>query len=288
MVMNDFDSSLSAVLEAEADRTTLTLNTQDAAHRLEARLDQIDRHRRHRTLSSVLAAAAAVLVAGGVYGVMSIDSPRPAVPPPPPPKTTPTSYLDHDGAGMEPGTYRMWVGLANNGLAIDADLTLQGAAWQSYHDPVLGDTDGNHGSVAAYQPTALATGNGCLSDRPNTNVGQTPKRLAQQLAQLPQSTLVQTPSPRQAFGRDAIHLRLRINNDCGNGGYRVAEATRGSEVISYADKAQGVVIDFWVLKVGGVPVVVDTWHDDGASSQLVRQIAGTRKSITFVTRDPAR
>jgi hypothetical protein len=44
-----------------------------------------------------------------------------------------------------------------------------------------------------------------------------------------------------------------------------------------------VVIDFWVVDLDGVPVVVDMWHQDDASSQLVDRIARTRDSISFVT-----
>ncbi len=45
-----------------------------------------------------------------------------------------------------------------------------------------------------------------------------------------------------------------------------------------------MLIDFWVLNLGGIPVVVETWHEDNAPSQMVDQIARTQKSITFVTK----
>ena len=44
-----------------------------------------------------------------------------------------------------------------------------------------------------------------------------------------------------------------------------------------------MVIDFWVVDLVGVPVVVDMWHQEDASSKLVDRIARTRDSITFAT-----
>ena len=44
-----------------------------------------------------------------------------------------------------------------------------------------------------------------------------------------------------------------------------------------------VIMDFWVMELEGKPLVVDTWYQQGASADLVRRIAQTRDSITFVT-----
>ena len=84
----------------------------------------------------------------------------------------------------------------------------------------------------------------------------------------------------QAFGRDAVHLQLRINKNCGPAVYRVAETIRGAHGITY-DPVRAVVIDFWVMDEGGSPVVVETWHEIDASSQLVDHIARTSESITL-------
>ena len=112
------------------------------------------------------------------------------------------------------------------------------------------------------------------------DVGETTQALAQQLAQLPQSTVVQPATPVQVFGHDAVHLQLRIAAETARTteAYRVAETPRGSLGISYSDDLKDVVIDFWVVDLDGVPVVVDTWHEDDASSELVDRIArpGTR------------
>ncbi len=44
-----------------------------------------------------------------------------------------------------------------------------------------------------------------------------------------------------------------------------------------------VVMDFWVMELEGRAMVVDTWHQQGASADLVRRIAEARDSVTFVT-----
>jgi hypothetical protein len=46
--------------------------------------------------------------------------------------------------------------------------------------------------------------------------------------------------------------------------------------------APAVVMDFWVLNLDGVPVVVDTWYQNGASTALVEQITRASDSISFV------
>ena len=42
-------------------------------------------------------------------------------------------------------------------------------------------------------------------------------------------------------------------------------------------------MDFWVLELEGIPIVVDTWHQAGTSSETIARIAQARDSITFVT-----
>lgn len=65
--MNDLESALIATLQAEADRTSLTVDTAAGLQRLEASFDRIDRDRHHQMIwRTVLAAAAAVLVVASV------------------------------------------------------------------------------------------------------------------------------------------------------------------------------------------------------------------------------
>jgi hypothetical protein len=41
-------------------------------------------------------------------------------------------------------------------------------------------------------------------------------------------------------------------------------------------------MDFWVLNLDGVPVVIDTWYQSGASTDLVDRITRASDSISFV------
>jgi hypothetical protein len=240
-----------------------------------------NRQRRGRMARVGVAAAIAVLVAGGVYGVTKTDPGAAFEPAQSPSTMTPQAYRA-DGAPVEPGTYQMLVGVDSTDAAINADLTFNDI-WQGQNYPVFADETAIHGGVAVFQPLALAAGTGCLSDKPNARVAQTPQGLAQQLAQLPRSTVVQSPTPVQAFGRPAIHLRLRINQRCtgANDYYRVADTLRGNHGITYGDILRPVLIDFWVQDVGGAPMVVDSWHEIDASSQTVDEINRTRDSIAF-------
>ena len=268
--MNELESTLASALQAEAERTALHLDNADAAIRLRTRLERVDRDRRHRTLTVL--AAAAVLVSAGVYGVTKVESPT---------TDQPAGRPSHSPSRATTQDFEMLVGDDAYGVAIYADVTLYGVAGGSSDDLVLPDGTGSHGGLAVYRP-ALAAGTGCLNDHPNTQVDQTPERLAQRLARLPRSTVLQAGRPVQAFGRHAIHLRLRIHPDCGKGVYRVAETIDGGLGISYGRPSTPVVIDFWVENVRAVPAVVETWHQEGASHQLVHQIARSRRSITFV------
>ena len=175
----------------------------------------------------------------------------------------------------------MLVGVDDSGAPITADFTFYDV-WEGGGYPVYRTDARTAGRMAIYQPIAIAAGTGCLSDPPSTHVGQTPHQLAQQLARLPKSTVLQSPTTTQAFGHEAIHLRLRINQqECGHDIYRVAESLHGDHGISYGPRP--VLIDFWVQNRGGVPLVVETWHEDTAPSQLIDQIARTQRSVTFVT-----
>jgi hypothetical protein len=278
MVMTDLENTLTSALRAEADRATLTLNTVDAAHRLESRLDRIDRDRHRRTWRTVLsAAAAAVLVAAGVYGVTRIHSRNTEGPTH---HSTVQDYRD-DGRPIRPGTYRVLVGVDDAAVPIDADLTFYGV-WEDGNYPVY-RSGRSFGGVAVYQPLTLAAGTGCLKTQPNRQIAETPQKLAQELAHLPRSTVLQPPTAVQAFDRTAVHVRLRIDQDCPGSVYRVAMTARGGHGISFGDMYKPVFIDFWVEAVGGTPLVVETWYQAGAPSQMLNQIDRTRSSIHFVT-----
>ena len=69
-----------------------------------------------------------------------------------------------------------------------------------------------------------------------------------------------------------------------NEGYRVAETPRGSRGISYAylSPQPAVVMDFWVMEEAGVAVVLDAWHEVGASQVLLKEIARATEATRFV------
>lgn len=242
--------------------------------------------RRRRTAARIgTAAAVAVLLGGGAYGVTQLDSQPSGAPeitrePTQPPRTP----LSDDRPPLEPGTHRMYVGRDANVEVIVADVTVDGPGWRdSSGDPMVSEGR-SRGGVGFYQPDALAGRSGCTSSwdaRQTRKAGETPPDLAQQLTRLPRSTVVQPPTPTQAFGRPAIHLKARIDDNCPPEIYRVAEG-RG---ISYSYVAKEVVIDFWVLDLGGDPVVVDMWHQAGSPTQLVERVARARDSISFVLAD---
>ncbi len=160
-------------------------------------------------------------------------------------------------------------------------MTLTGQGWNGGNFAILGDND-TTGGVGAYIPDALAAGSGC-GDATTATVGQSPEALADGLAALPRSTLLQPPTEGRALGYAVYHLRLQIPDDCAEGqGYRIAETPRGSRGVSYSDVPTTVTVDFLVVDLEGTAVVVDLWHQDGAADSLIAKLTRARDSITFV------
>lgn len=251
--------------------------------------------RRRRTVARFGAGVAAtVLVGSAAYGITQADpsgsrtGPGPAgIPSPPSGSATTPPPMPNDGGMIEPGgTYRLVVGADASGALIEADLTLEGAGWAAGDYPVLVG-ERSFAGLGVYQPFRLAAGTGCLEARPTGDLGETPPDLAARLASLPRSTVLEPPAPTRAFGHDALHLRLRVDADCATY-YRVAEAARGLRGITYSAPGASpsrVVIDFWVLDVGGRPVVVDQWRNADAPAGLVERATAARESITILRHD---
>ena len=255
------------------------------------------RRRRRNLTRAGSTALAVVLIGGGTYAVTqepnspsssgianrssstsepSTFAAAPALPP------------DPGREDLEPGTYRVLVGPGATGTAIRADLTVDGPGWSAGDFPIVQE-GGTFGGFGVYRPDQLAAGSGCSDDAVSTNVGDSPHALAQRLAELPGSTVVQPVTPREVLGQyAALHLRLRIPQNCPAAGYyRVANTPRGDRGIGYPrpdETYPSVVIDFWVMERAGAPVVVDSWHQAGASDRLVDRIAEARDSITFLPR----
>ena len=250
------------------------------------------RRRRRNTARLAAVAAVVVLLGGAAYGVTQIGlaSPRtdPGISEQPSGSATPQSYDDAASGRLAPGTYRKMVGRDATDTAIEADLTFEGPGWRSTGQPVVSET-GTWAGLGVLEPGNLAgEPSGCTTDswddHSRTPAG-TPQALGQQLTQLPRSTVVQPLTTTEAFGQDAVHLRLRVNADCPpDQFYLVAEAP-GDFGITWSDSPTRVVIDFWVLDVDATVIMVASWHETGASRALVDEVAEVRDSITFVTDD---
>jgi hypothetical protein len=249
--------------------------------------------RRRRTAARLGAVAAAtVLVGSAAVGVLQADLADLADPgtgPGPAGTRTDSSTpetLPDGGVPLRPGvTYRLPVGTDASGGAIEVDLAIEGTNWQNSGFPVVHYAYATFAGFGAYQPSALADGTGCLHDRTTSDLGDTPQDLAKRLTELPRSTVLEPPTATEVFGRTALHLRMRVDVDCPMF-YRVARTSRGSDRgITYTGAGpvpDSVVIDFWVLDIGGTPVVVDQWRDNDAPRELVDMATRARESITFV------
>lgn len=187
--------------------------------------------RRRRTLQRAGAGtAAAVLTVAVGYGLLPLGSSVDPVASRPAGTPSATAFPESSGwvrPELAPGTYRALVGTSAAGGRIQADLTVEGDNWSSGDYPLAtGQFGSTHAGIGVYQPHALAAGSGCVEDVTTSDLGRTPGRLANQLARLPRSTVVEPPTPERAFGHATIHLRLRIDVECPTF-YRVADSRVG-------------------------------------------------------------
>lgn len=244
--------------------------------------------RRRRNLERAGAGAvAAVLMGAAGYGLRPDAAHDPGVASRPSGTASSVSSPPSSGerSTLAPGTHRTFVGTGAAGERIQADFTVGGDNWNGGDFPLAGeDLGSSYAGIGVYQPQLLAAGSGCLGDTMTSVLGGGARRLAQQLAALPRSTVVEAPTPTQVFAHDGVHLRLEIRVDCETF-YRVAATPNGERGITYSAlgaPANNVVIDFWVLEVAGALVVVDEWHDVNASPSLVEQAARARTSVELV------
>jgi len=286
----NLEEELREVLSQEAEMRTTP--TPDIDRMVNGGQDRL--RRRNTTRISLAAAAAVLLIGGGVYGVTQmggddadVDSgvtTLPTGPTGPTQPADPPSWADTDGAPTEPGTYRAYVGAGADGKSIVADLTVHGSRWTGSNYPVAYDGE-QFAGMGVYQPESVA--GGCQMEAGLEPAAAEPQQLARQLAQMPRADIVQPPTPTNAFGHSATHLRLRVDAACsGDAAYQVAEGAAGGRGISYFDKrpeAGIVIIDFWVMDVDGTPVIVDMFRTEDAPSKLVDQAKAARQSVTFVT-----
>lgn len=249
------------------------------------------RRRRRTFVRAAMAVVASVAVGAATLGYVTLD-PRAGsevvAPPSPSPRPDLETYSDDGRAPLVPGTYRILAGLRPDGTPVDVDVTVDGPDWKHGDYPLLSDGSGSaHAGFGIYQAYSLASGDGCVTGPTVSASSSTPTTLAAQLAGLPRSTVLSPPRPAQLLGRSALHLRLRIRVAC-TSYYRVAHTAGGTRGITYAPKglpADDVVIDFWVLRAGGVVLVVDEWHDVDAPADLRARAQEARESIRFVADD---
>jgi hypothetical protein len=252
--------------------------------------------RRRRNAGRVgVAVAAVVVISGGAYGVAQggRGDPEPVTVPPATSESEPAAALsgfpDHKNmTSIAPGTYRVFVGSDPVGDTIKADLTVADENWRWSGQPLVHEPLDTWAGVGVYQPDAIAGAAPCSGDWQSLPASSSPQSLARQLVRLPWSTVVEPLTPTEAFGHDAIHARLRIDDQCPLYEYYKIARTRGAEPlarsrgVSYGSSSQEVLIDFWVVDLDGTAVVVDQWHQVDASIQLVDRATEVLDSIKFV------
>ncbi|KRF35335.1 hypothetical protein ASG94_14645 [Nocardioides sp. Soil805] len=240
------------------------------------------RRRRRNVVRLGAVAAATVLVGSTAYGVLQVDLTAPGTDQGP--ASTPSPVVE-EPPGLEPGRpYRMVVGSLRSGPLIEAEVTVDSDRWVDGDFARLGNSTGTTWvGFGVYEPVRLAAGTGCVDDRRMVMSEDTPDAVARQLAGLPRSEVLQAPARTEAFGRSAVHLRMRIDAECLNW-YRVAETERGARGITYTAPgvaALNVIIDFWVMGVDGTPVIVDQWRNADAPAEIVYEATRARESVTI-------
>jgi len=190
-----------------------------------------------------------------------------------------------------PGTYRLAVGQRLDTSSIEADLTVARQGWIGQDLPTF-EARNQYGGAGAQQINFLpgkADHCGPVDaswEAARRTAATNVRTLADQFARLPNGTVLQPITDTRAFGRDALHLRMRIHDDCdpaAGTSYIVSESTRGALYIGYKEvSAQDVIVDLLFIDVDGTPVVAFYWHQQGVDPALVAEVTSARDSITFV------
>ena len=287
----NLDEQLRAALNLEADMRTAPPPDTDS-------LISGGQARRRRRNAGALAGGmmAIALIGGGIYVADQIGGDPKAEAPvvtEPSNSALPDDSVDrppaYDNNNGEPGTYRRLVGSGADGEAVFADWTFAGDGWDLGDHPVL-EQDGDWAGVSVYEPLQLAGEQPCSDDpdawpTPGLPAADSVAALSSQLTRLPRSTVVAPPTSTEANGYPAMHLKLRIDDQCTGGlVYCIAKTVPGSHGISYwrGNEPDDVVLDFLVVDVDGTMVIAEYWHHPGADDALVADVTAVRDSISFV------
>jgi len=263
-----------------------------------------DRRRRRHAAWAGGGVLAAVVVAGGLYVVAGsggdpdststiantpTESVSTSVTPSGPPLWSGTDKV----VDVEPGTYRLFVGVRPDFSGIEADLTLGTTGWRSANLPVFMN-DAEEPGGAGVQLVERLVGEADYCDLTGGEPGwsaasrtaaTTSRALARQFAVLPRGTVVEPITSTRAFGHEAFHLRVRVDGDCGEkeGAYHLFSSSTQALSIDYRVTPRAVrVVDLLVVDLDGTPVVAYYWYAQGADPGLVAEVSSVRDSIEFV------
>lgn len=196
---------------------------------------------------------------------------------------------------LRPGVYGVPLGQDRSGQRLRARLTVEAVGWEangSLHRLSRADAQGTV-VLNVYQPHQFAGPQPCVADGATRRVepDAAVDDVVDLLTTLPQFALLDGPRAVTAFGRDARYVQVHAAEVSCSGHtdpgvqYNLADiyGTDGSGPggDSDIDPDQPVLIHFWVLELGGKPVVVEARQEGTPESATVRQLDQVRESLTF-------
>ena len=145
-------------------------------------------------------------------------------------------------------------------------------------------------TLRVYRPYEFATpSRPCAEATTPVALDATPADVAAQLAALPQFDIVTGPTALPAFGRVTQYLELEADKlvcpPAEGDQYNLAdvygEAGMAPNADSDVDPGNQVRIRFWVLELGGDPIVVEARQERAPTDGMLAQLDQVRRSLTF-------
>ncbi len=260
--------------------------------------------RRRRTVLRVGMVAAVVALTGGVAFALAQDdraAPEPVAPPTP--DATPLLTGCAVNGCVEPGSYRVRLGADEDAFPVRATLTVEADRWGPYGSEPTANRISQPGTTGAvvftvYEPTAFAGPRPCdaedtLELAPDASVDD----VAHRLARLPQFDVVRGTTQVPAFGHETLHLQVRADrircteqqggDQEGLAQYNLADIVKVPPAWADSDiyPGQPVLIDFWVLDVGGHNIVVESRQEGSPTKEMTEQLDQVRGSLRFVSQE---